>query len=556
MKKAVPALVAILLILIIAGGYAGKLYLDKYSYSTERVDLDNYYDVESGKLVTILQDERIEEKVTLTDNVCYFDLDTVHKYLNEGFYADFGEGILLYTTANTTYKVAFGEAVDGVTSCYLAEDTLYVALDYVKKFTNFSYQVFDRKVQLYTQWGQKQIATVKKATAVREKGGVKSSILCDLNSGDTVEVLEQMENWSKVKTDDSYIGYVENKLLSAVDVINEVPVTDYVADEYTTKLLDTKVSLGWHAIGGVGGNDTLDSMTANAVGMNVVAPTWFSLNDNAGGFRNFGSSAYVAKAHGKGYKVWGVLDDFNYNNENSAGIDMLTILSSTSTREKLVKNVCDTAVSLGLDGINVDFERVTSESGIHYVQFLRELSVACRERGLTLSVDNYVPFNFNNYYRLDIQGQIVDYVIIMGYDEHWHGSKEPGSVASINYVSNGLDKTLEDVPAEKVVNALPFYTILWKTTGADVTDEYITLANQADFISRTNADIIWDETTCQNYSTWEKGDTTYQIWYEDAESIGVKLNVMNTKNIGGVAAWRLGYDTRAIWELINSYVKQ
>ena len=170
-----------------------------------------------------------------------------------------------------------------------------------------------------------------------------------------------------------------------------------------------------------------------------------------------------------------------------------------------------------------------------------------------MSVDNYVPFHFNNFYRLDIQGLVADYVIIMGYDEHWHGSGDPGSVASIEYVSNGLDSTLEQVPAEKVVNALPFYTILWKTEGTSVTDQYITLNNVKDYLDRMNIVPEWDETTCQNYAEWESGSAKYQIWVEDAESISVKLSVMSVKNLGGVAVWRLGYGTREAWELVEAY---
>ncbi len=181
--------------------------------------------------------------------------------------------------------------------------------------------------------------------------------------------------------------------------------------------------------------------------------------------------------------------------------------------------------------------------------------MACREKGLILSIDSYVPFNFNNYYRLDIQGQVADYVIIMGYDEHWHGSGDPGSVASISYVSNGLDRTLneENVPPEKIVNALPFYTILWQTEGANVTDQYITLNNVTDYLQRMNVQPAWDEATCQNYAEWKSGNVTYQIWVEDAESIAVKLNVMKTKNIGGVAVWRLGYGTEQVWDLVSAY---
>lgn len=562
-KKAIPVLVALLLIVIIGAVAVGKVWIEKYSYSKEMMDMDEYYQVTGEQSAIILQDEMVEEKAIVRNGICYLDLATVHKYLNEIFYADMSENLLLYTTATETVRVNFGESVYNVGAnstdmgfpiAYTENDVVYIAADFVRLYTNFSYSMYDRHIQIDTLWGSRETAEIKKNTAVREKGGVKSPILRELVKGETVEILEEMETWCKIKTSDSIIGYVENKRLTGKIMSEEIPVTDYEPTEYTSMAVNGKVSLGWHAIGGPGGNDTLDSMVAGTKGMNVIAPTWFSLNDNEGNFRSFASSDYVKRAHDKGLQVWGVLDDFNYNNEVGGGIDVYSVLSSTTKRQKLAQSIADTAVTLGMDGINLDFERIGVDSGIHYVQFLRELSVLCRSNGLVLSVDNYVPFNFNDYYRLDIQGQVVDYVIIMGYDEHWHGSGEPGSVASIDYVSNGIDKTLEEVPAQKVINALPFYTILWKSDGGTVTDSYLTIANTADFLSHINTQPAWDETTCQNYAEWTEGTATYQIWLEDAESIAVKLNVMRAKNMGGVAVWRLGYGTSEIWELLNAYV--
>lgn len=562
-KKIIPVVVALLLIFIIGGVTVGGYLMDKYSYSKERVDWDEYYQVSGEQNAIILQDEMVEEKAIIRNGICYFDLDTVHQYFNEIFYADMTENLLLYTTATDTVRLNFGETTystsegsqdAGYVISYVENDVVYVAADFVKQYTNFSYDIYDRHIQVYTEWSTKQTAEIKKDTAVRLKGGVKSPVLEDLAQGATVEVLEQMENWSKVKTEDSVIGYVENKRLINETTVQETPVTDYVAPEYTSIAMDGKVSLGWHAIGGAGGNSTLNEMVSGTKGMNVIAPTWFSLSDEEGNFRSYASKDYVDSAHAMGLQVWGVLDDFNYNNETGANLSVYNVLSSTTKRQRLAQSITDTALSLGLDGINLDFERLGSDSGIHFVQFLRELSVLCRSNDLVLSVDNYVPFNFNDYYRLDIQGQVADYVIIMGYDEHWHGSGDPGSVASIDYVSDGLDRTLEEVPAEKVVNALPFYTILWKIEGAEVTDEYLILRNTADFMSRMNVETTWQESTCQNYAEWTSGEVTYKIWLEDADSISVKLNVMSTKGIGGVAVWRLGYGTSEVWELINAYV--
>ncbi len=564
-KRILPVIIAILLILVIAGGALGKVLLDKYSYSKEEADWNEFYQVsESDRSAIILQDEMVEEQALIRDDVCYFDLATVHKYMNEVFYADMTEKLLLYANPTEVIRTTFGETSytttegtqdAGYVISFVEGDTVYVAADYVKLFTNYSYDCYDRHVQVYTEWGTRQVAQLKKDTAVRLRGGVKSPILTQAAKGDTLEILEQMETWSKVKTSDSVIGYVENKRLGDITEETETPVTDYQEPEYTALTSDSKICLGWHSIGGVGGNDTLYSMVSGTKGMNVIAPTWFSLTDENGSIRNFGTANYVTTAHNMGLQVWGVVDNFNYANETGTAISTLNMLSSTTSRQNFVRNVTDAAVSLGLDGINVDFEQLNSDCGPHYVEFIRELSIQCRNMGLVLSIANYVPFNFNDYYRLDIQGQVADYVIIMGYDEHWHGSKDPGSVASISYVSGGLDRTLQEVPANKVVNALPFYTILWKTEGTDVTDEYITMNNEADFMSRAGVTAEWDEETCQNYAEWTSGNATYQIWLEDAESIAVKLNMMATKNIGGVAVWRLGYGTQAAWELINAYLQ-
>ena len=564
-KRILPVIIAILLILVIAGGALGKVLLDKYSYSKEEADWNEFYQVsESDRSAIILQDEMVEEQALIRDDVCYFDLATVHKYMNEVFYADMTEKLLLYANPTEVIRTTFGETSytttegtqdAGYVISFVEGDTVYVAADYVKLFTNYSYDCYDRHVQVYTEWGTRQVAQLKKDTAVRLRGGVKSPILTQAAKGDTLEILEQMETWSKVKTSDSVIGYVENKRLGDITEETETPVTDYQEPEYTALTSDSKICLGWHSIGGVGGNDTLYSMVSGTKGMNVIAPTWFSLTDENGSIRNFGTANYVTTAHNMVLQVWGVVDNFNYANETGTAISTLNMLSSTTSRQNFVRNVTDAAVSLGLDGINVDFEQLSSDCGPHYVEFIRELSIQCRNMGLVLSIANYVPFNFNDYYRLDIQGQVADYVIIMGYDEHWHGSKDPGSVASISYVSGGLDRTLQEVPANKVVNALPFYTILWKTEGTDVTDEYITMNNEADFMNRAGVTAEWDEETCQNYAEWTSGNATYQIWLEDAESIAVKLNMMATKNIGGVAVWRLGYGTQAAWELINAYLQ-
>ncbi len=561
-QKVIMVAIALVLILIIAGIGLGKPVLERYSYGTDYTDLAEYYEVTGDEVAIILQDHYIEDKALLRDGRVYFSEDTVKAYLTDEFYYAEDQDALLYTTATGTRTAVIGEDTyynetetvsPGYVPVFREGDTLYLAAEYVKLYAKFDYAVFEKHLQLTTEWDTVQAMTVKKNTQIRELGGNKSSILRDVEKGETVELLEAMDTWSKVKTSDSFLGYIENKCLEDAGTFAEQEPMEPDLPEYTTVRLEGKVNLGFHAIGGVTGNSTLGEMIAEGRGMNVIAPTWFSLNSEDGSLRDFSSDSYVTTAHGAGLKVWAVVDNFNYELETGNAISDLNVLSSTEARKNLTETLVNRCVQIGVDGVNVDFEGLTSDCGVHFIQFLKELSVACRAAGLSLSVDNYVPFDYNDFYRLDIQGRVADYVLIMGYDEHYHNSGNPGSVASLSYVSNGLDKTLEMVPSEKVINALPFYMILWKTNGSTVTDEYITLNNLADFLSRTGVQPTWDEESGQNYAEWTSGTTNYQIWCEDAESISAKLNVMYARNLGGVGVWRLGYGTADVWGLVSAY---
>lgn len=561
-KKIIPIVIAIVLIIIIGGVTFGSRILEKYSYSKERADLNAYYGITgSQEAAIVLQDEIVEEKARISDGICYLDMATIHKYLNDRFYVDEGEGLLLYTLPEDIVRNSIGSSVKetaqgseelGYTAAIWEGDTLYVALDYIKQYTNFSYQLFTDpyRIQLTTEWPSYEVASISKNTQVRVKGGVKSEILTDVQKGDQVSVLEQMETWSKVKTADSVIGYVENKRLTGIRSEQPIPVTDYQEPEYTSLTRDHKINLGWHVVASAGGNDTFNSVTANAENLNVISPTWFKLCDNEGGYTSFASADYVQKAHDRGLEVWALIENIEYKDS----ISMYEILSSTTIRQKLIDSLMNDLITYGIDGINVDFEQLSMDCGEHFVEFIRELSAACRKNGKVLSVDNYVPRDFNDYYDRKEQGIVADYVIVMGYDEHYAGSKEAGSVASIDYVEDGIAQTVKEVPAEKVINAIPFYTRIWETTGDGISSQAVDMVTAEQFISNHGITAEWDETTCQNYGEYTSGDSRYQVWLEDADSIKVKLNVMENYGIGGVAEWRLGFEKPEIWDVIGEYL--
>ncbi|MBQ0028363.1 MAG: chitinase [Lachnospiraceae bacterium] len=561
-KKIIPALIAIVLIIIVIAAAGGATLIEHYSYSKERRDLNEYYKLkEPGQVAIVLQNKVIDTKARLIEGTYYLDFDSVAAILNDRFYVDDHEGFLIYTTANQIIQNPIGTGTyyisgEDVTVDYpitvMQGDTLYIALDFVKKYTNFSYEAFTDpdRIVMRTEWGQKKTATVKKNNWVRYQGGVKSDILRDIKQGEEVTIMEELEDWDKVITDDGIIGYIEKKRISTPTEVTEVPVTDYTEAEYTRIKKDYTINMAWHSIYTEAGNDTFDEMVNGTGTMSIISPTWISLSDNDGNFRSFANAAYVEKAHSRNMEVWMMVDNFNIE-----GISTYETMSYTSKRERLISGLINEATTYGIDGINLDFEGVPAEAVPHYVEFIRELSVACRRLGIVLSVDNYPPQGGSNY-NLAEQGVCVDYVIIMGYDEHWGNGGIAGSVASIGFVQQGIQLVLnEGVPADKIINAVPFYTRVWKTNGSTVTSDALGMDAAANFIKEYNIETTWDADACQNYGEKEMNGTLYQVWLEDAQSIETKLNVMKTFGVAGVAEWQLGQENKAIWDIFDVYVR-
>lgn len=560
-KRLIPVVVAfVLIIIVLVAGYKTGL-LERYTYSNEMADLNEYFEIYSADAVPIvLQDERIADQAIVADGVYYLPLDTVLTYFNDTFYYDSAEQLLLYATPTDIVRTAVGtttytengtETDAGYVVALNRDDKAYVSLDFVRKYTNFSWEAFEKplRLQIYTEWGSVKTATVKKDTKVRYQGGIKSSILTSVEKGDKVTILETMEKWSKVKTQDAIIGYVENKRLSDAKDTEQTPVTDVVDPEYTSISREGKVNLVWHMVTNATANAKVDQLLATSKNVNVISPTWFALADNQGNLSSLADADYVNKMHAQGIQVWALVKNFDLNTE----VNTTEVLSRTSSRTNLISQIISGVKAYGIDGVNLDFELVPEEAGPAYVEFIRELSVSCRKEGIVFSIDNFPPGGYNAYYDLETQGKVADYVIIMGYNEHWVGGPEYGPVASIDFVEKGITDTIASVPAEKVINALPFYSILW-TLSVPTGSEAYTMTNQAEWVAQTGAQVQWDDTACQNHAAVTQNGVNYEIWLEDAQSIGVKLNVMKKYNLAGVAAWRLGQETPDIWDVITEYL--
>lgn len=540
------------------------IYPDKYAYSIDKADLNEYFSlVNSDDVAIILQDELIENKGKIIDGKVYFSLDTVSSLFTKRFYYNDIEKVLLYTTSDSIRKVDLSANNKGYYNNELFVDTdyvpavvqgdmVYVCADYIKLYCNYSYDYYSdpNRVQVYTSFGTRKEAELVRKNRIRFQGGIKSEVLTSVEKGDKVTVLEKMENWTKVKTKDCFIGYIENDKLSEVqEVTDTAPTGAYVPKEDYLKVENNEtIVLGWHQILYADDGSNLNSILSDAAGINVVSPTVFFTNSSSGTFENNATKAYVDNAHNKGLKVWLLCDDFTKE------FDEFELFSSSVNRKAFIDNLINATLEVGADGINIDFEKVGKQTGPHFVQFLRELSIETRKNGLVLSVDDYHPNQGNTFFNLGEQGLVCDYVIIMNYDEHWAGCEEAGSVASIGYVESGLSDAIKaGVPPYKLINATPFYMRLWRHEGDNLTSSALGMDDAQNWVDSHGLTPGFDETTCQYYVTKKDGTAEYEMWMEEKASIEAKMAVCANYNITGIACWRLGLENDSVWPVIANY---
>lgn len=539
-----PVLVVCLLIVLVSL-IGGAVYgINKLIPTSKQMDLTEYYGQNAdGEASLVAGTQKLEQKALISGDEVYIPLDVVNGYLNQRYYWDSANKKILYATPTSLTEEAASDQPGG--NVWLKESTVYLKLDYVKKYTDIDSYIYKDPARIAIQYkfSNVQTVTVKKDTVIRYRGGIKSKILTKTAKDTVLRLMNEGEDWDQVATDDGYIGYIQKKKVSAADT------TDYKrsfkAEAYSYFTMDEPVNLAWHQVTSTDANNYFADTTQNMTGVNVISPTWFSVSDNDGNVSSLASGEYVMQAHEKGLKVWGLVDNFSEN------MSTTTVLSNTAARQNLENQLVTYALKAGLDGINVDFESLSEDVGIHFLQFLRELSIQCHENNLVLSVDNPVPEDFTSHYDRAEQGKVVDYVIIMGYDEHYVGS-DTGSVASLPWVEQGVKDTLAEVPAKRTILAIPFYTRLWKTTdGGALTSEAIGMDQAQQAISDNGAETYWDKTTSQNYGTYEGDGATYQIWLEDSKSIAEKVKLIPKYKLVGVAEWKLGFENSGIWSVIT-----
>ena len=524
---------------------AAGIIIYRYLPSGRHMDLDVYFSVGKdapGAVITI-GDRILEERGMILDEEGYLPLQVVQDYLNKKYYWDEETGQILYATPDeitmTQPGTQPGEKV------LVVDESVYLSLSYVREHTDLDIYLGHEpdRIAIQNRFEDVEAVTVTRKGAIRYLGGIKAKILTEVYPGDTLLYHEDLDDWVRVTSWDGLTGYIQKGNVSEPGPLRME--RDFSPQRTSYIKTEEPVMLIWHSSFGSESNDFLVEDTKDMMGVNVISPTWFRLDDTSGNIISYATANYITDSHRMGCQVWGMIDNFK------EGVSTYETLSRYSSRQNLISALMDQALTYGLDGINVDFETLTEDSIPHFLEFLRELSIRTHAAGLVLSVD--VPCPENNYtlfYDRAEQGDVVDYMIIMGYDEHTDGSMEAGSVASYPWVEQGIKDTIAEVPAERVINGVPFYTRLWRTQAGTLYSDILGIYQQAAAIPAENVQSYWDTELHQTVASWDEGGIHYQIWMEDAASIADKVALGREYGLAGTAAWRLGLETEDIWYAI------
>ena len=561
-------LAAILLASIIIIGVF--YFVRKYAPSGEHLSLSEYYSVEDPQAIVItdgVYDKGAEEDNALPqamvfDDGYYLELSYLKDKIDDGYVYDTDEHILRYATADEVITASLDSAEytvgrnahtmerNVVTS---DENATYVSLDFITLFTDMTVELAKEPYRIVVELPgyEKRAGNLSKRTAVRRLGGPKSPILKDAQRGDELSILEEYGKWTKVLTTDGVIGYVRNGAIT--DIVEKTTERNLPEREYQHITMNEKVNLIWHQVMSTASNVSISGVLSSVEGVNVIAPTWFRLRNNEGGIYDIASLSYVNACHEKQIQVWGLVSNI-HEQDDEMEVDSTAVLSSTSARDNLVNNLIGKAIAYNLDGINVDFEALSQKAADGYIQFIRELSIKCEKNDLVLSIDNYPPEGSNQFYNRKEQANYADYCIVMAYDEHYTGT-EPGSNASLPFVKDAVEQSLEQIPAERLVLGMPFYAKIWKTDDSGSTNEAIAMKNIANYLKENKAKAVWDDTLGQKYTAFDKDGMKYELWIEDADSLALKLQVMKEQKLAGGAFWKEGFESSSIWSVIAGYMK-
>jgi len=492
----------------------------------------------------------------------YVPLTFLQEHIDDGLFYDESTKSIILTTSKEVIQMPSEsltifvneEPVQLNFSVFHEENgQMYMALEPLLNYYAINYELLPNSQVLMIYDKNETINYAKVTTEktneellrLRVDQSIKSPYTAQLTPDETVLVIDENDTHYFVRSFDGRAGYIEKTYVTKTDTIL---IETVEPAERKSLAIDEKINLTWEA---VYSKNPDTSKLPKMDGVNVISPTWFEVGSPDGTLKNMGSLQFTKWAHDNDMLVWGL-----FSNAFDPELTNQTF-SKYETRKYMIKQLLYFSEIYELDGINIDIENVNLEDGPYITQFVREAMPYFHEAGLTVSMD--VTFlstsgNWSMFYEREKLAELVDYIMVMAYDQHPGSSKVAGSVASIPWVESNLQRILEVIPNDMLVLGVPLYTRLWQTdeTGK-VTSKAYSMAAINNWLEEHNLTPEFDEATGQNYAEYydEKEKITYSVWLEDGISLTKRLELAKKYDLAGVAAWSRFFADNNAWAYLD-----
>jgi len=542
-KRPVPYKGIIVLIIIVLGAV---FFITRLS-GGRTVSPGEYFGVKASQAAVVVNGRVLETKGITADGKVYIPYESLWNEIDAGFYLkDDGSLVLTLPSETLVWKTE-----DEGKPVLESGGSIYVSADVLQQNGSLDCEVFHdpERAVVFTSFDGLEQTSVLKEAKVRMKPSGTGNIVTVLTEGSSVYCTGTSGNWTEVTTADGFSGYVQTEALDSENM-TAVEHEEDPRFAFEPLKLGSRAAMVWHYVDMQENNIYLDAYLADAKGVNVVSPTWFYVADAAGTVNSYAESAYMETAGQKGIHVWPTIADTEPASEVTG-----VWLADDNARQKAVEGLMEAADRFGFDGINVDLETVRASEAHDFLQFLRELTAAAHRRNIIVSVDNYVPTHTKYYNRAE-QAEIVDYIVVMAYDEHTASSEKAGSVASLAFVRKGIEDTLLEVPAEKLILGVPFYTRTWteEMGKPGLSTAAVGMEKAVQFAEEHDIPLDFDEACGQYTGTAEDGQYRYSIWMEDETSLEKRLSLVDEYGLAGASAWRIGFESNNIWTVWEKYL--
>ena len=493
----------------------GEIYISKQ-------DLGNFFDK------YIYEDQETEQVIT-----------TYNKKIAE---IGFDKNVV---TINGSEKTTYAHAIK-------KDDTIYLPISELKDVYDIEINnIESTKVLVIDSLSKEQRKAILNSNQpVKSSTKFIAKTVDRVKKGECVIVISNENGYAKIRTEDGKIGYVKSKKLA-----NEVVSRQNMEAE---KQIQDKVNLVWDYYSQVA--TAPDRTDTKLDGINVVSPSFFSIDKNGNLVENIGErgQAYLEWARNNNCKIWPMVQ----NAGDSTMMDTTSkIMNSYEKRKALIESIINVCVKYKLDGINIDFENMRKDDKDLYSRFIIELEPRMKELGLVLSVDVTAPDGSDTWslcFDRHVIGDVADYIIFMAYDEYGESSTKAGTTAGYDWVELGIKKFLEteEVAPEKLILAVPLYTRLWtEDSSGKVTKKSVVSMKDIDDTIPSNVERKWDDKLKQYYVEYKDGNNVKKMWIEDIKSLKEKVSLISNYKLGGIASWEKGMETDEVWDVFQDALK-